>query len=102
MREPTAATLIPICTYGTALVLASSKTEANEIAAVIFVSLFLAYGPRLWVHLTRLRTCIRWTRSPNANGLANWKPTWHPIPKLKSELVMIGIIHAISNGLFRF
>jgi hypothetical protein len=42
---------VPICLYGIAL---TSKIEVNEIAAVIFVSLFLAYGPRLYLYVARL------------------------------------------------
>jgi hypothetical protein len=45
--------LVPICIYGIAFVLAS-KAEVNEIATVIFLSLFLAYGPRLYLYFSRL------------------------------------------------
>ena len=43
--------LVPICIYGIAVVLTSSEIEINEIAALIFIFLFLAYGPRLFVHM---------------------------------------------------
>jgi hypothetical protein len=43
--------LIPICIYGIAVVCVSSKTEAKEIAALIFVSFFLAYGPQLFLNM---------------------------------------------------
>jgi len=51
--------LVPVCIYGIAVVLPPSKVQANEIAAVIFVSLFLAYGPRLYLYLARLEYLYR-------------------------------------------
>jgi hypothetical protein len=43
--------LMPICIYGIAVVCASSKAEPKEIAALIFVSFFLAYGPQLFLNM---------------------------------------------------
>jgi hypothetical protein len=39
--------LAPICIYGIAVVCESSKIETKEVAALIFVSFFLGYGPQL-------------------------------------------------------
>jgi hypothetical protein len=47
--------LIPSCIYGIAIVCASSKIQAKGIAAFIFVSFFLAYGPYLIAKLRLLR-----------------------------------------------
>jgi hypothetical protein len=42
--------LVPLCIYGIAVVSAPSKTEVKEIAALIFVLLFLGYGPYLFLY----------------------------------------------------
>jgi hypothetical protein len=45
---------VPICIYGIAVVCGPSKIEAKEIAALIFVSLFLAYSPNLFLNIGHL------------------------------------------------
>jgi hypothetical protein len=47
--------LIPHCIYGIAVVCASSKIEAKGIAAFVFVSFFVAYGPHLFANMRWLR-----------------------------------------------
>jgi hypothetical protein len=46
--------LIPLCMYGITVVCPSSKIEAKGIAAFVFVSFLLAYGPHLILHLRDL------------------------------------------------
>jgi hypothetical protein len=46
--------LAPICIYGIAVICESSKTEAKEIAALIFVSFFFAYSPELFLSVRSL------------------------------------------------
>jgi hypothetical protein len=46
--------LFPTFIYGIALVCESSKTEAKELAAFIFVSFFLGYGPQFFWQLRAL------------------------------------------------
>jgi hypothetical protein len=46
--------LIPICIYGVAVIFTTSKPDAKNIAALIFVSLLLAYGPNLLLNLRPL------------------------------------------------
>jgi hypothetical protein len=43
--------LLPICIYGIAVVNGPSKTEAKEVAALIFVSVFFAYSPNLFLNI---------------------------------------------------
>jgi hypothetical protein len=51
--------LVPICIYGIAVVCGSSKTETKKVAALIFVSLFLGYGPQLFLNLRSLIVLYR-------------------------------------------
>jgi hypothetical protein len=46
--------LAPICIYGIAVVCESSKTETKVVAALIFASFFLGYGPQLYLHMRSL------------------------------------------------
>ena len=46
---------MPTCIYAIAVVCASSKIETKELAAFIFVSFFLAYGPKLFFDLRLFR-----------------------------------------------
>jgi hypothetical protein len=49
--------LIPICIYGIAVVvLASCKASAKEIVTLIFMVLFIAYGPHLFLYLLGLQS----------------------------------------------
>jgi hypothetical protein len=47
--------LMPTCIYAIAVVCASSKIEAKGLAAFIFASVFLAYGPQLFLQLRLFR-----------------------------------------------
>jgi hypothetical protein len=47
---------VPICMYGIAVICATCKTETKEIAAIIFVSFFLAYSPGLLVYIFSLKS----------------------------------------------
>jgi hypothetical protein len=47
--------MVPNCIYGIAVLLESSKIRINEFTAVIFICLFLAYWPGLFVYMRGLQ-----------------------------------------------
>jgi hypothetical protein len=50
---------VPTFIYGIAVVCVTSKREAKKIAALIFVSYFLAYSPNLLLDIKRLKYLVQ-------------------------------------------